>query len=139
MPEMVSFHALRRKFLDTQKEVPTPEAAQQVMYYSLAIGHHVGVIDCLVKVLECPREDYETWMGYLPQGEAHRKMMGLLTFGEIHIDDTHAGFLGKAFAEALPAMPAPYADMTRELLGHLADIHKEPALYLMVQLPRRMA
>jgi hydrogenase-4 component J len=139
MPEMVSFHALRRKFLDTQKDVPTPEAAKQVMYYSLAIGHHVGVIDCLVKVLECPREDYEAWLELLPQGEARRKMTGLLTFGEIHIDATHAGCLGKTLTEALPGMPEPYKALSEQLLGHLADIVREPALYLMVQLPRRMA
>ena len=138
MTEMVSFHALRRKFLDTQKDLPESDATKQVMYYSLAIGHHVGVIDCLVKVLECPKDGYEAWVGLLPQGEARRKMTGLLTFGEIHIDANHAGMLGKAFAEAMPGMDEPYKGWSAILMEQLAAIQREPALYLMVQLPRRM-
>lgn len=41
----VIFWSLRQKFVDSDTDVP--EEAQQVMYYSLAIGHHVGMIDCL--------------------------------------------------------------------------------------------
>ena len=138
MTEMVSFHALRRKFLDTQQDLPASDATKQVMYYSLAIGHHVGVIDCLVKVLECPKDGYEACVGLLPQSEARRKMSGLLTFGEIHIDANHAGMLGKAFAQAMPHMDEPYRGWSAALMGQLAAIQQEPALYLMVQLPRRM-
>ena len=95
-------------------------------------------IDCLVKVLECPRDAYEAWVGLLPEGEARRKMSGLLTFGEIHIDANHAGMLGKAFAEAMPGMDEPYKGWSAILMEQLAAIQREPALYLMVQLPRRM-
>ena len=73
-----------------------------------------------------------------PQGEARRKMSGLLTFGEIHIDANHAGMLGKAFAQAMPHMDEPYRGWSAALMEQLAAIQQEPALYLMVQLPRRM-
>ena len=70
--------------------------------------------------------------------EARRKMSGLLTFGEIHIDANHAGMLGKAFAEVMPGMEEPYKGWSAVLMEQLAAIQREPALYLMVQLPRRM-
>ena len=44
MSETVVFSQLSRKFIDENDA--TPDAAQQVVYYSLAIGHHLGVIDC---------------------------------------------------------------------------------------------
>lgn len=59
MSETVVFSQLSRKFIDENDA--TPDAAQQVVYYSLAIGHHLGVIDCLEAALSCP------WQG-LPGG-----------------------------------------------------------------------
>lgn len=44
MSETVVFSQLSRKFIDENDA--TPDAAQQVVYYSPAIGHHLGVIDC---------------------------------------------------------------------------------------------
>ena len=52
MSETVVFSQLSRKFIDENDA--TPDAAQQVVYYSLAIGHHLGVIDCLEAALSCP-------------------------------------------------------------------------------------
>lgn len=58
MSETVVFSQLSRKFIDENDA--TPEA-QQVVYYSLAIGHHLGVIDCLETALSCPWPEY--WRG----------------------------------------------------------------------------
>lgn len=44
MSEKVVFSQLSRKFIDENDA--TPAEAQQVVYYSTAIGHHLGVIDC---------------------------------------------------------------------------------------------
>ncbi len=52
MSEKVVFSQLSRKFIDENDA--TPAEAQQVVYYSLAIGHHLGVIDCLEAALTCP-------------------------------------------------------------------------------------
>ncbi|MEN1663624.1 formate hydrogenlyase maturation HycH family protein, partial [Pseudomonas aeruginosa] len=50
MSEKVVFSQLSRKFIDENDA--TPAEAQQVVYYSLAIGHHLGVIDCLEAEVE---------------------------------------------------------------------------------------
>ncbi|WP_192458280.1 formate hydrogenlyase maturation HycH family protein [Musicola keenii] len=129
MNAKVMFYALNQKFLDSRDKVP--EQAQQVMYYSLAIGHHVGVIDCLKRVLECPLADYEGWVGQLEDGDAKRKMLGLLRFGEITIDQTHAALLGGAFSTL--AGQDQYPEWTQTLTDNLAAMQREPALYLMVK------
>ncbi|MCV9878131.1 formate hydrogenlyase maturation HycH family protein [Brenneria izbisi] len=136
MSTQVIFYALNQKFLDA-KDTPDiksriPEQAQQVMYYSLSIGHHVGVIDCLKKILICPQSDYQRWIAQLPPGEALRKMAGLLKFGEITIDGSHTQLLGRAFG-ALGAEQDRYAAWTQTLLTYLAAIERESALYLMVK------
>ncbi len=51
MSETVVFSQLSRKFIDENDA--TPDQAQQVVYYSPAIGHHLGVIDCLEAALSC--------------------------------------------------------------------------------------
>ena len=57
MSEKVVFSQLSRKFIDENDA--TPAEAQQVVYYSLAIGHHLGVIDCLEAALTCPWDEYQ--------------------------------------------------------------------------------
>lgn len=123
------FYALSQKFLDSKEKVP--EQAQQVMYYSLAIGHHVGVIDCLKPVLTCPLDDYQRWIAQLPVGDAQRKMAGLLKFGEITLDSSHTRLLHQAFS-ALGEHDR-YAAWSATLLDYLAAIERESALYLMVK------
>ncbi|ATA24540.1 formate hydrogenlyase maturation protein HycH [Brenneria goodwinii] len=130
MNSQVIFYALNQKFLDSKDKVP--EQAQQVMYYSLSIGHHVGVIDCLKRILTCPLADYRHWIGQLPDGEAQRKMAGLMKFGEIVIDSSHTKLLGQAFSD-LSAGQDAYPDWTDTLLAYLRAIEQETALYLMVK------
>lgn len=60
MSEQVVFSQLSRKFIDENDA--TPAEAQQVVYYSLAIGHHLGVIDCLEAALTCPWDEYLAWI-----------------------------------------------------------------------------
>ena len=73
MSETVVFSQLSRKFIDENDA--TPAEAQQVVYYSLAIGHHLGIIDCLEAALTCPWDDYLAWIATLAEGsEARRKM-----------------------------------------------------------------
>ncbi len=74
MSETVVFSQLSRKFIDENDA--TPDQAQQVVYYSPAIGHHLGVIDCPEAALSCPREDYLAWIGTLEAGSAARRKNG---------------------------------------------------------------
>ncbi len=92
MSEKVVFSQLSRKFIDENDA--TPAEAQQVVYYSLAIGHHLGVIDCLEAALTCPWDDYLAWIATLEAGsEARRKMEGVPKYGEIVIDINHVPML----------------------------------------------
>lgn len=96
MSETVVFSQLSRKFIDENDA--TPAAAQQVVYYSLAIGHHLGVIDCLEAALSCPWADYLAWIATLEEGStARRKMEGVPKYGEIVIDANHIAMLANAF------------------------------------------
>ena len=70
MSETVVFSQLSRKFIDENDA--TPAEAQQVVYYSLAIGHHLGIIDCLEAALTCPWDDYLAWIATLAEGSEAR-------------------------------------------------------------------
>jgi hypothetical protein len=127
----VIFSQLSRKFVDENEN--TPDQAQQVIYYSLAIGHHLGVIDCLKAALICPLEAWPAWIATLPAEEARRKMEGVTRFGEIVIDHSHVNLLASAFDAALAQQTPTQQSWSRELLRLLQMIQREPAVYLMVR------
>lgn len=132
MNEVVAFCSLSRKFVDESDN--TPADAQQVIYYSLAIGHHLGVIDCLKDSLICPWDAYVTWIATLePGSEARRKMEGVPRYGEIVIDHSHVVLLARAFEAALPTQDAQQQAWSREMLAMLQAIQQEPAIYVMVR------
>ncbi|WP_086873672.1 formate hydrogenlyase maturation HycH family protein [Kosakonia pseudosacchari] len=132
MGESVVFSQLRRKFIDENDA--TPAQAQQVVYYSLAIGHHLGVIDCLETALSCPWDEYLAWIATLEAGsEARRKMEGVPRYGEIVIDSTHVMLLANAFDRAQARQNAQQLAWSKALLSMLHDIHQESAIYLMVR------
>ncbi|WP_194208170.1 formate hydrogenlyase maturation HycH family protein [Superficieibacter sp. 1612_C1] len=132
MSETVVFSQLSRKFIDENDA--TPAEAQQVVYYSLAIGHHLGVIDCLEAALTCPWEDYLAWIGTLEAGsEARRKMEGVPKYGEIVIDFNHIQMLARAFDNALATQTPQQQEWSKLMLSMLHDIHQESAIYLMVR------
>ena len=119
--------------MDSDDDVPKDAASRQVMYYSLAIGHHVGVIDCLKAFIDCSLEAYREWISQLPEGEARRKMEGLFKFGEITIDQTHIYMLGAAFDKIKPQLTGAALAWTEKLMQALMSIEMEPAIYLMVK------
>lgn len=127
----VIFWSLRQKFLD-KKDVP--EAPQQVMYYSLAIGHHVGVIDCLHTELTCDLPHYLRWLEMMGESDGRRKMSGLLTFGEININSTHINILANMLQPLTEKKVAePFRQWSKTLMRLLAEIQNEPAIYLIVK------
>ena len=128
--EEIVFWTLRQKFLDSRDTLP--EQPRQVMYYSLAIGHHVGVIDCLQPVLRCPLDDFRLWAAELSCALSQRKMLGVLTFGEIVVDASHIGPLRRALAPLI-ASASPFQPFSEKLSTLLDDIAREPAIYLLVR------
>lgn len=132
MSEQVVFSQLSRKFIDENDA--TPVEAQQVVYYSLAIGHHLGVIDCLEAALTCPWDEYLAWIATLEAGsDAWRKMEGVPKYGEIVIDFNHVQMLARAFDEARAAQTPQQQEWSKLMLSMLYDIHQESAIYLMVR------
>ena len=125
----IVFYRLSAKILERAEDVP--EDAKQVMYYSLAIGHHVGVFDCFKPVLRCTGELYQRLVDALPEGEARRKLDGINRFGEITIDRSHTTLLGSAIEQASPGLDPEVAAWFAELSVSLEAIQAEPAMYMM--------
>ena len=71
----VVFYQLSRKFVNPRQDVPA--ASKQLIHYTLAIGHHIGIIDCLSSKLEVPADRYADWIAHLAEGDARRKLARL--------------------------------------------------------------
>jgi len=128
----VAFYRLSRKVVNNQDAIP--EDARQVMYYSLAIGHHVGVMDCLSELMTVPAEAYQRYLERLPEGEARRKLEGALTWDEIEINRSHVDELLKALQIIPPAAQGVDAAWVKTLMQCLQEVIAEPALYLIVKM-----
>ncbi|AVF33594.1 formate hydrogenlyase maturation HycH family protein [Rahnella sikkimica] len=131
----VIFYSLSSKFVDEKSaQKRSSQKVQEVVYYSLAIGHHLGVIDCLKSRLECPLTGYQQWISCLPeQGEAYRKLAGVQRFGEINIDSSHTHLLALALRDARPQMNEEQHGWSDQLIALLGQIESDPAMYLMVR------
>jgi hypothetical protein len=131
MAEQAVFYQLARKLVGTDAEVPAD--ARQVVYYSLAIGHHVGIMDCLRRLVSIPIEEYAAWLDQLPPGAGRDKLAGLLKWGEIEINHGHAAELAAALRQCRPRLNPSEAGWTAALLQSLQAMMTEPALYLMAR------
>ncbi len=132
MESQVAFYRLSRKIVSNQESIPAD--ARQVMYYSLAIGHHVGVMDCLSELMPVPAATYQRCIAELPDGEARRKLEGALTWDEIEINRSHVDELLPALNDLLPRVQVEDSSWVRTLIQCLREIIAEPALYLMVKM-----
>lgn len=97
----VVFYQLTRKFVDTEKSIPAD--AKDVMYYTLAVGHHTGVIDCFEERLRYDLADFEAACELLPEGDARYKLEAIRRSSEVQIEQRHV-------EELLPAIDAVLAD-----------------------------
>ncbi len=131
----VIFYSLSSKFVDEKSaQKRSSQKVQEVIYYSLAIGHHLGVIDCLTSRLECPLDGYLHWINQLPpSSEAHRKLAGVERFGEINIDSSHIHCLALALRDARQRMNPQQQGWSDTLIALLQQIENDPAMYLMVR------
>ena len=131
MTEKVVFYQLTHKFVNSEQGIP--EGPGQVIYYSLAIGHHVGVLDCFQCLLAIPLEEYRQWIALLPDGGGRQKLEGLLKWGEIEINHSHAAELLPALKGSRPNLDATQARWSDVLSQCLQKMVEEPALYLMLR------
>lgn len=132
MEPQVVFYRLSRKIINNQQDIPSD--ARQVMYYSLAIGHHVGVMDCFSELMAIPADNYRGWLDRLPEGEARRKLQGVLKWQEIEINREHVGELLPALDSLMSGMENPDCRWIKTVIGCLQEMVAEPALYLMVKM-----
>lgn len=130
MEKKVAFYQLSAKFVDSQD---TPAEAKSLLYYSLAIGHHVGVLDCLTSALEMSLDRYKAWIESLPQGEGRQKLAGLARWGEIEIHQQHVGPVLDALNMGLAGMSDEQVKWSARLSQLLRNIVNEPVLYLLVR------
>ncbi|NVO17789.1 MAG: HycH family protein [Rhodoplanes sp.] len=125
----IVFYQLDAKILERETDIP--KQAREVVYYSLAIGHHVGVFDCFKPILRCSVDFYERLVAAFPDGDARKKLDGLRRFGEIIIDKTHTRLLGAAIETVRDAVGEEEGAWLDTLTASLAAIEREPAIYLM--------
>lgn len=136
----VVFYRLTKKFVDDARSIP--QEAGDVLYYTLAIGHHTGIIDCFEERVRFSMERYEALTRALPAGDARFKLEGIFRFGEITVDKTHAPALIAALRAVLDAeldrsggqgeatgVSALAADLG-ELLDALEEVRIEPHVYM---------
>lgn len=99
--DQVVFYELTRKFVETEEDVP--KEACDVLYYTLAVGHHTGVLDCFEPRLSCPKDVFFALVDALPEGEARTKFEAIRSFGECQLDKAAVPALLAACDELLAA------------------------------------
>ncbi len=123
----ITFYQLRSKFVNQREDIP--ETARQVLYSTLAVGHHVGVLDCFSALVDIPLDEFQDWVMRLPVGPGRTKLEGLFKFGEIEINLSHIGML-------LPVLAQPEIANTlwaSQIRQCLQAMQQEPAIYLMAR------
>jgi hypothetical protein len=130
MPCKVSVFKLSKKFVDEQD---APPEVRQLEYYALAIGHHIGVLDCLSPVMVMDEEDYLKWIRKLPAGKARNKLEGLAKWGELEIHREHVTSLESAIRGADASFTPEEKTWAQQMLQLLQSIKMEPAIYLVVR------
>ena len=132
----VVFYQLGVKFVDNEREIP--EESREVLYYSLQIGHHTGVIDCLREKIRCPYGAFiEVIEAMEPASAPRYKLEGILRHGEIQIDKTHIASLDPVIKGLIQKSPStsPFSEEAKAFLAGLSNafdvIRAQPAVYLM--------
>ncbi len=131
MSGRVVFYKLSQKFVNKRTDVPVE--SQQIVYHSLALGHFLGIVDCLSSLLEIPRADFEALLDRLPDGVGRDKLRGVCRWGEIEINATHAGDLIAALQAGISQMLPQETEWANLLVQTLQTMQREPALYLIVR------
>lgn len=140
----VVFYRLGKKFVDDARSIP--EGATDVLYYTLSVGHHTGVIDCFERALSMPLESYRRIVARVEDEEARFKLEGVERFGEIEVDKSHVPLLLPALRACLASLDVfnepgkteiPLDELEVQGLMGMIDlllkVRCEPSLYLTVR------
>lgn len=127
----VRVYRLVRKFVDNARSVP--DESKSVLYYTLSVGHHTGVIDCLECMLGVPVEVFERLCRMLPNGDARFKLEGVMRHSEIELGKEQVDLV----IEALEPLPScgdeEVSRAAGALLGELVAVREEPSVYVMIR------
>lgn len=130
----VVFYQVKAKFVDSEKSVP--EEAKDVLYYTLSIGHHTGVIDCLEEKLRIPKSEFLEICDLL-DGEAKFKLEGAVRNTEIQIEKHNLPPLIEGLNAVLNSADT-LDDVTKTNIGNILDVFKvledDTAAYIMARL-----
>lgn len=130
----VVFYQVKAKFVDSEKSVP--EEAKEVLYYTLSIGHHTGVIDCLEEQLRIPKAEYEDICETL-NGEAKYKLEGAIRNSEIQIEKHNLPLLEEELNNVL-SESTELDDITITNIHNILKVFKvledDTAAYIMARL-----
>jgi hypothetical protein len=127
MTDKIIIYQLHSKIVNQREDIP--EEARQIVYYSLAVGHHIGVMDCFSRIAEVPLDKFCLWLEQLPAGAGRSKLEGVLKWGEIEINRSHVDSL-LVLCESSTADQKTWVPV---LFQSLRGIQQEPALYLMLR------
>lgn len=130
-------YQLTAKLVDS--EIDIPQDAQDIMYYTLSVGHHTGVMDCFSEKLSCSADTFQSILNNMSDSKARMKLEGILRFGEIQIDKSHLAVLKPAVKRALRELYVrkdtnPYSaeiSWMSDFLLLLDTVERETAMYLM--------
>jgi hypothetical protein len=131
MAEEVVFYKLSHKYVNTRED--TPPESKQIIYYSLAVGHYLGVVDCLSGLVRIPLSDFDQFVNRLPEGVGRHKLQGVRKWGEIEINASHAPELLAALQAGMPQMLPQEAQWAEVLVETLQAVQREPVLYLIAR------
>lgn len=137
MGGQVVIYQLTAKLVDS--EIDIPKDAQDIMYYTLSVGHHTGVMDCFAAKLSCPIETFRSVLDNISDSLARSKLEGILRFGEIQIDKSHLPVLKPAIKHTLRELYVrkdtnPYSaeiSWMSDFAQLLDATEREAAMYLM--------
>ena len=80
----VVFYRLTKRFVEDESDIS--DEALDVIYYTLAMGHNTGIIDCFDPKIAIDRNLFNSILEALPEGEGKFKLSGIEKFGEIQLD-----------------------------------------------------
>lgn len=130
MASEICFYRLSRRFVSTGK---APARSESIIYYTQAIGHHIGVLDCLTPEFKIGAADYQSLLAEIPEGEARRKLEGVLRWGEIEIAKEHAPTLLNALKRIMESLPPGEREWAARLMRLLSLMEQDPVIYLVVR------
>ncbi|MGB9826091.1 MAG: formate hydrogenlyase maturation HycH family protein [Desulfofundulus sp.] len=130
MASEICFYRLSRRFVGTRR---APSRSESIISYTQAIGHHIGVLDCLTPEFKFSAADYQNLLAGMPEGRARRKLEGVLRWGEIEIAKEHASELLDALRKTAEGLPSREREWAARLMRLLSLVKQEPAIYLVAR------